>query len=111
MDGHLAEFRAEASDTQQLSELEEQVIKLLTHQIDVPQEKLAYHLQHVKVESAVPLGFLASDAILHGTRTRDDNNSLWAMIQAATAQQRQFCVQHRIGIYFKNWMDASLPKK
>ena len=45
IDGRLAEFRAEASGTQQLSELEEKVIQLLPRQIDVLQEKLAHHLQ------------------------------------------------------------------
>ena len=59
----------------------------------------------------MPLGCLASDAILHGTMTRDGNNALWAKIQAPTAQKRQLCVQHRIGIYLKSWMDASLLKK
>ena len=58
------------------------------------------------------LGFLASDALLHGTRTRDDANALWAKIQAVTVQKRQFCVQRRIGIFLKNLKDvARLPKK
>ena len=59
----------------------------------------------------MPSGFVGSDAILHGTRERYDNNALWAKIQATTAQKRQFFVQHRIGIYLKNRKDASLPKQ
>ena len=73
---YLAEFRAEASGTQQLPELEEKAIRLLPHQIVVVQEKLAYQWQNFNItESAVPLGCLASDTMLHGTMTRYDANA------------------------------------
>ena len=62
-------------------------------------------------ESAVPLGLLASDALLHGTRTRDDANALWAKIQAVTVQKRQFCVQRRIGIFLQRLKDVARLKK
>ena len=103
IDGHLAEFRAEAIDTQQLSELEETNIRLLPPQTEVVKEKLANPWPNFKVpESAVPLRVLASDALLHGTRARDDSKALWAKIQAVTVQKRQFCVQRRIGIFLKS---------
>ena len=82
IDGYLAEFHAEASDTQQLSELQDKVTNLPWHNSYVLKEKLACQWQNAKVtETAVPLAFLASDAILHGTRTRYDNNVPCANIQ------------------------------
>ena len=78
IDGYIAEFRAEASGTQQLSELEEKVIRLLPQQTEVHQDKLAYHWQNFNVvESAVRLGFMASDAWLHDTRAREDPMRCW----------------------------------
>ena len=106
--GTFAKFRSTETDTRHLSELEEQVIRLLPSQTEVLQEKLAYHWQNFKVtESAVPLAFLASDAMLHGTRTQYDTNALWANIQAVTAQKRQFWVQRRIDIFLKNLQGAA----
>ena len=106
--GYLAEFRATATNTRQLSELEEQVIRLLPSETEVLQEKLAYHWQHFNaIASAVSLACLASDVTFHGTRAQYDTHDLRANMQAVTAQKRQFCAQHRIGIYLKNLNDAS----
>ena len=64
IDGCLAEFRATATDTRQLSELEEQVLRLRPSQNEVLQEKIACHWHNcMGTESAVPLAFLASDAV------------------------------------------------
>ena len=41
IDGYLAEFPAAASGTQQLSELEEKIIRRVPQQTEVLQEKLA----------------------------------------------------------------------
>ena len=91
IDGYLAEFCAEAIDAQQLSALKVKVIKLRTQHTDVLQVKLAYYWNNFNAtEPVVPVGCLASDAMLHGTRTHDDANALWAKIQAVTAQKPSY---------------------
>ena len=103
---YLAEFRAEASGTQQLSELEDKVVRLLSQQTEVLRYRLAYHWQYFKVvESAVPLCFLASDTLMHGTRPRDDSNAPWANIHAVYVQKRPFCIQRQIGIFLNSSMN------
>ena len=59
----------------------------------------------------MPLRCLASDAFLHGTRTRDDANALWANIQAFSVQKLQFCVQRGLGIFPKHLKDVARRKQ
>ena len=49
--------------------------------------------------------------MLHGTKTRDDANALWAKIQAVTVRKRQVGVQRRIRIFFKSLKNAARLKR
>ena len=108
IDGYLAKFRAKATGTQQLSELEEKVIKLLLPQTEVLQEKLADHWLTSRLLSLwSPWAFwpVTPPFMAHGHEMTIMPRV--ANIQAATSRNRMFCAQHRICIYLKNGNDAS----
>ena len=92
---YLQEYRGEATGTQIISDLEENVIRIMPAQTEACQAKLAYHWQNFKVaESGVPLKYITNVSWLYGTKPRDGSNALWALIQTVTPEKRQFCVQH-----------------
>ena len=111
IDAWLREFNERATSTKKVSDLEARIIKILPLQTQVTQQKIAYHWQNFKIESALPYSQLSSDAWLYGTTLRDTANALWSLIQAASPEKRQFSVQRKIGVFLRALTDAKRLRK